>query len=286
MKKFKDKVAVITGGANGIGLALAEEALKRKMKVVIADIHEKGLKRAETKLSDFEGDLLTVHMDVTEYSDMKNLAEKTLSEYGQVDILFNNAGVVVPGPVWELPLNDIDYIMQSNLYSIVYGLKAFVPIMSEQNTDAHIVNTASVAGLLSTKGMPTYHMTKFGNVGLTESVNYQLQAADSNIKMSVFCPGFIQTELHNCDKRRPDKFEINLEEPYYNSETYKEGLKRAEHVITTGMPIDSIGMQVFQAIEDEEFYILTHDQYLPVIAHRMKNILNGQNPNIAFFDNK
>ena len=285
MKNFKDKVAVITGGANGIGLALAEEALQREMKVVVADIHREGLERAEKHLKKFKGEFFTVNMDVTEYSEMKMLAEKTVDEYNKVDIFFNNAGVTVPGPVWELPLNDIDYIIKSNLYSSVYGLKVFVPLMSSQDSKGHIVNTASIAGLISAPGMPTYHMTKFGNVGLTETVNYQLQAADSNIKMSLFCPGYIQTDLHNCDERRPEKFAIDPEDPYYQSETYKKGLERAEQVITTGMPIDSIGMQVFQAIEDEEFYILTHPQYLPVVANRMKNIVNGSNPDIEFFKN-
>lgn len=283
MKEFKGKVAVVTGGANGIGHALAQEAVKRGMKVVIADIDKKGLDRVESEFKDLNADFMTVYMDVTEYNDMEMLAKKTIDKYGQVDILFNNAGVVVPGSIWKLPLNDIDYIMQSNLYSVLYGLKVFVPIMEEQGTDCHIVNTASVAGLLSTSGMPTYHMTKFGNIGLSESINYELQEKGSKIKMSVFCPGFIQTDLHHCDDRRPEKFKIDWEDPYYQSEEYKNGLKRAHHVITTGLPIDSVGMSVFQAIEDEQFYILTHPQYQPVIGWRVKNILDMKNPDINFF---
>lgn len=101
--------------------------------------------------------------------------------------------------------------------------------------------------------------------------------------MSVFCPGFIQTDLHHCDDRRPEKFAIDPDDPYYKSETYKDGLKKAHHVITTGIPIDSVGMSVFQAIEDEEFYILTHPKYQPVIGWRVKNILDGKNPDINFF---
>lgn len=283
MKEFKGKVAVVTGGANGIGHALAQEAAKREMKVVIADIDKEGLDRVESEFKGLNADFMTVYMDVTEYSDMEMLAKKTIDKYGQVDILFNNAGVVVPGSIWELPLNDIDYIMQSNLYSILYGLKVFVPIMEKQDTDCHIVNTASVAGLLSTAGMPTYHMTKFGNIGLSESINYQLQEKGSKIKMSVFCPGFVQTDLHNCDKRRPEKFKIDWEDPYYQSESYKEGYIKNTHVITTGIPIDSIGMSVFQAIEDEQFYILTHPQYLPIIGMRVKNVLDMKNPDVNFF---
>jgi len=283
MKEFKDKVAVITGGANGIGLAVAEEATRRGMKVVIGDIHKEGLEKAEEKLRNMGADFLSIYMDVTEYEDMEMLAEKTLDKYGKVDIFFNNAGVVVPGPIWELPLKEVDYIMHSNLYSVVYGLRVFIPIMEKQGTDCHIVNTASVAGLLSSPAMPTYHMTKFGNIGLSESVSLQLQEKGSNIKMSVFCPGFIQTDLHHCDDRRPEKFAIDPKDPYYQSETYKNGLKKAHYVITTGIPIDSIGMSVFQGIEDEDFYILTHPKYQPVIGWRVKNILDGKNPDINFF---
>ena len=126
-------------------------------------------------------------------------------------------------------------------------------------------------------------MTKFGNIGLSESVSLQLQEKGSNIKMSVFCPGFIQTDLHHCDDRRPEKFAIDPKDPYYQSETYKNGLKKAHYVITTGIPIDSIGMSVFQGIEDEDFYILTHPKYQPVIGWRVKNILDGKNPDINFF---
>jgi len=284
MKEFKNKVSVITGAANGIGLELSKESARRGMKVVMADIAEDDLEKAYNEVKEITPEVIKIVMDCTIYEDMEKLAQQTLDEFGQVDVFFNNAGVVVPGPIWELPNVDIDYIMKSNVYNIVYGLKVFVPIMTKQGTDAHIVNTASVAGLLSTPGMPTYHMTKFANVGLTESVNYQLRAANSNIKMSLYCPGFIQTDLHHCDERRPERFAIDKDNPYYSSKSYKEGLERAHQVITTGFPIDSVGMMVFQAIEDEQFYITTHPQYQPIIGLRVKNILEGKNPDVSIFN--
>ncbi|MDO7977805.1 SDR family NAD(P)-dependent oxidoreductase [Oceanotoga sp. DSM 15011] len=283
MKEFKNKVAVITGAANGIGLELSKEAAKRGMKVVMADIAENDLNIAFDEVKKISSEVIKVVMDVTIFEDMVDLSKKATDSFEKVDLFFNNAGVVVPGPIWEIPNKDIDYIMQSNVYSIAYGLKVFIPLMMKQGTPAHIVNTASVAGLLSSPGMPTYHMTKFANVGLSESVNYQLRAINSNIKMSVYCPGFIQTDLNHCDKRRPKRFEIDKNDPYYTSQTYKDGLKRADHVINTGIPIDSVGMSVFQAIEDEQFYILTHPQYNPVIGLRVKTILEGKNPDISIF---
>lgn len=282
MKEFKNKVAVITGAANGIGKALAIEAIERQMKVVITDIDTENLSKVETELKNMGGQVLALVSDATEYDQMEDVAKKTITTFGQVDLLINNAGVVVPGTVWEIPIKDMDYIIDSNLKTVLYGLKAFVPIMLEQDTDCHIVNVASIAGLLTSPSMATYHMTKFGNVGLSESVNYQLQEMGSKIKMSVFCPGFIQTDLHNCDIRRQEKYAAT-DDPYYSSPAYSRGQQVANRVITTGIPIDSIGMSVFQGIEDEIFYILTHPQYNPIVGLRVKTILEGQNPNINIF---
>ena len=282
MKEFKNKVAVITGAANGIGKALAIEAALREMKVVITDIDRENLALVEKELNDMGADVLALISDATEYDAVEQVAQDTLKRFGQVDLLVNNAGVVVEGKVWEIPTQDMDYIVDSNLYSVLYGIKAFVPIMLEQNTDCHIINVASIAGLISSPTMPTYHMTKFGNIGLSESVNYQLQEIGSKIKMSVFCPGYIQTDLHNCDTRREGKFAMG-DNPYYQSPEYAAGQRLASHVINTGMPIDSIGMQVFQGIEDENFYILTHPAYQPLIGLRVKTILDGMNPDVGLF---
>ncbi|MGX8796701.1 SDR family NAD(P)-dependent oxidoreductase [Fusibacter sp. JL298sf-3] len=282
MKAFENKVAVITGAANGIGHALAKEAAKRKMKLVITDIDETNLQKLADTLIAEGTEVLSLVSDATEYDQVEDVAKKTIERFGQVDLLVNNAGVVVEGKIWEIPVNDMDYITQSNLYSVMYGLKAFIPIMLEQDTECHIVNVASVAGLVSSPTMPTYHMTKFGNVGLSESVSYQLQSIKSKIKMSVYCPGFIQTDLHNCDSRRTGKFALN-DDPYYKSPEYAAGQKYGKFVIETGLPIDSVGMSVFQGIEDENFYILTHPNYTPLIGLRVKNVLDGHNPDIALF---
>lgn len=283
MKEFKNKVAVITGAANGFGVEFAKECANREMKMVLADIDEENLTKVGQQIKDMGAEVVTVVTDVTLYEDVQNLAIVTMNSFGQVDLLFNNAGVVVAGPSWEVPVNDWDWIIGANLNSMIYGIKEFVPIMLKQNTPCHIVNTSSVAGLLTTPSMTAYHTTKHAAVAFTESVNYQLQAMNANIKMSVFCPGFVQTDLDNCDRHRPDRYKIDPNNPYYESKSYKEGIERGHYVIKTGMPIDSIAMSVFTAIEEEQFYILTHPQYLPVIGLRVKNILEGKNPDYKIF---
>ncbi|RSK25766.1 SDR family NAD(P)-dependent oxidoreductase [Bacillus sp. HMF5848] len=283
MKDFIGKVAVITGAGNGFGVELAKECATRGMKIVIADIDKNDLYRTESMLIEMGADVVAVATDVSIYEEVELLAKITIDTFGSVDLLFNNAGVVAAGPVWELPVNDWDWIMGVNVNGLVYGLRAFIPIMLKQGTPCHIVNTSSVAGLLTTPSMVAYHTTKHAAVALTEATNYSLQAINANIKMSVFCPGFVQTDLHNCDRHRPERFKIDPNNPYYESKTYKEGLARGQHVITTGIPIDSIAQSVFIAIEDEKFYILTHPQYHPVIGKRVKDMLEGVNPSAEFF---
>lgn len=283
MKDFSGKVAVITGAGNGFGVEFAKECATREMKVVIADINKEDLKTTENLLAEIGAEVISVPTDVSIYEEVENLVNKTIEQYGSVDLLFNNAGVVVPGPIWELPVNDWDWIMSVNVNGIAYGLKAFIPIMLEQDTPCHIVNTASIAGLLTTQNMAAYHTSKHATVALSESVNYGMQAMNAKIKMSVFCPGFVQTNLHESDRQRPDRFKMDPDEPYYRSKTYQDGLARAHHVINTGIPIDSIGQSVFTAIEEERFYILTHPQYNPIIGKRVKDMLEGVIPSVKTF---
>jgi len=286
MKDFTGKVAVITGAGNGFGLEFAKECAAREMKLVIADINKEDLKRTEELVKDMGAEVISVPTDVSLFNEVDHLAKKTMETFGSVDLLFNNAGVVVPGPIWEIPVNDWDWIMGVNVNGIAYGLKAFIPIMLKQDTPCHIVNTASVAGVLTTPNMATYHASKHASVALTESVSMQLEAMNTNIKMSVFCPGFVQTDLHNCDRQRPERYAITPNESYYQSTTYKAGLERSKHVIKTGIPIDSIRQSVFIAIEEEQFYIFTHPQYNLVIGKRVKDMIEGRKPDTQFFLNK
>jgi NAD(P)-dependent dehydrogenase (short-subunit alcohol dehydrogenase family) len=280
MKDFAGKVAVITGAGNGFGVEFAKECATRGMKVVIADIDEHDLQLTKDIVSNMGAEVLAVVTDVSIYREVEQLAQKAVETFGSVDLLFNNAGVVVPGAIWEIPVQDWEWILSVNVNGLFHGMKAFIPIMLKQDTPCHIVNTASVAGLLSTGSMPAYHTSKHAAVGLTESVNLSLQAMQAKIKVSVFCPGFVQTDLHHSDRHRPERFKITPDEPYYQSASYQTGLARAKYVIETGIPIDSIGQSVFIAIEEEKFYILTHPQYHPVIGKRVKDMLEGVNPRL------
>ena len=280
MKDFKGKVAVITGGANGIGFAVAKECARRAIKIIIADIDGNDLKRAEEQLKAEGADVLAVEMDVMKFEDMEILAKKALEKFQHIDLLFNNAGVVVAGPSWLLSLNDWEWIMKANVWGAIHGEKVFIPIMLKQDTECHIVNTSSVAGLLDLNGMSAYHTSKFATVGLSESTYLDLQFETDKIKMSVFCPGFIQTDLDNCERHRPMIYENDMSQTYYQSDLYEEEEKQKHKVIKGGIPIDTIGEVIFKAIEEERFYILTHPELNSLIGLRVKNMFEGGSPSM------
>jgi len=279
MKDFKNKVALITGAGNGFGFEIAKECADREMKLVLADIDETDLQAAVSFLKEKGADVIGVTCDVTLDTEIEKMVDQAMNTYGRIDFLVNNAGVAISGPVWKLPLQDWDWIIGANLMSQIYAMRRVIPIMIKQESECHILNVASVAGLMTSNGMPAYHTTKHASVALSESTSYDLQAINANIRMSVFCPGFVQTDLHNHERHRPERF-MDKSDPYYSSAEYHSGLKRAEFVIKTGMPIDSIGMSVMNRIEEDQFYILTHPIYSTLIGRRVKDMLEGRGPDL------
>ncbi|MFW9825887.1 MAG: SDR family NAD(P)-dependent oxidoreductase, partial [Candidatus Thorarchaeota archaeon] len=197
MKEFKDKVAVITGAASGIGQGIAYKCGKEGMKVVISDINEKRLGITERTLIQEDTPVLSVLTDVSKVTDIKDLAEKTLETFGKVDLLFNNAGVAIPRLCWEYELKDWEKVLGINLWGVIYGIKTFIPIMIKQDSECHIVNTSSMEGLISQGiGGATYGVCKHALVHLTERLALELEQVGINkIGVSVLCPGFVGTNI-------------------------------------------------------------------------------------------
>jgi len=282
MKEFKNKVAVITGAGNGFGVEFAKECAVREMKIVLVDIESDDVSRTLDLMKSMGAEAIAVTADVTIQSEVEMMINTTMEKYGQIDLLINNAGVAITGRVWELPPRDFEWALNANVMSQVYAMNLVIPIMLKQGTACHILNVASVAGLITSSHMPAYHASKHASVALSETTSYDLQAINANIKVSVFCPGFVQTDLHNCERHRPERYKAP-DDPYYTSDAFKAGQARAAQVILTGMPIDSIGMSVFSGIEDDDFYILTHAIYNPLIGKRVKDMLEGKGPDIKTF---
>lgn len=279
MKEFKDKVALITGAANGFGKEFAKEAASKGMKLALVDIEKEEVEAVCDEVKNLGVEAIAIHCDVTKFEEVEKAVNTVMDTYGQIDLLMNNAGIAIPGFVWDVPVRDWEWITHLNVLSHVYFMKLVIPIMMEQKTHCHIVNTASVAGMITSNGMPAYHTTKHAAVALAESVSYDLQAVGADIAVSVYCPGFVQTDLHHSERHRPDQYRDDSD-PYYKSKEFMAGQKTAEHVIVTGIPIDSVGMRVFQGIEDEDFYILTHPIYTTLIGKRVTDMLGGKGPDL------
>lgn len=282
MKEFKDKVALITGAANGFGKEFIKECATRGMRIAAIDIEGDEVRDVCKLAEEMGAKAIPIQADVTKFEDVERAVNATMKEYGQIDLLINNAGVAFAGHVWDLPLRDWEWIMHANVFSQVYFLKLVIPIMLKQATHCNIVDVSSVAGLFTMPRLAPYHTSKHAAVALAETVAYDLQSIGADISMSVYCPGFVQTDLYNCERHRPEQYK-DESDPYYQSPQYFACLKSSETAVRTGIPIDSVGMRVFNAIEEDQFYIITHPQYNPLIGKRVKDMLEGHGPDIRTF---
>ena len=278
MREFEGKVAVVTGAASGIGRGLAERFAAEGMKVVLADVEDEALDVAVRELRQQEYDVLGVRTDVSSAQSVEDLAKRALEAYGKVHILCNNAGVAAGAPsTWEYTIEDWDWVLGVNLMGVVHGLRSFVPLMLDQDEEGHIVNTASVWGLVS-RGGALYGVSKFAVVRLTEGLYYDLEARNAKVKCSVLCPGAIATRIAVSARNRP----ATLREREANPEEEAAEAARREGVIQRwqefGMPPNEVAEIVLEAIKEERFYILTHPGVLDGVRLRMEDILEQRNP--------
>ena len=278
MKDFKDKVLVVTGAGSGIGQAIALEGARRGMKVVVNDIDPEGLASTEKQVKEIGVPVVTQCADITKAENVEALLKLALDNFGKVNIAVSNAGVTAPGPVWELPIQDINWISKANFVSHTYGMHYFLKQMIEQGDECCYMNVASGAGLCISFSSCMYHATKTADVVQTECTYLVLKSRGiTNISMHVLCPAYVKTTIHLSDNHRPDWAAIN-DDPYYQSEEFISGKIRAARGVATGIPIDSVGLTVFTAFEEDQFYVLTHPEALGLQEARVKNILNLSKP--------
>ena len=275
MKEFKGKVAVITGAASGIGRGIAERCVNEGMKAVLADIDDADLAKAESELKTLGGTVLGVRTDVSKRADVELLARRTLDAFGQVHLLFNNAGVGAGGSAWEATWNDWEWVVGVNLWGVIHGVKVFTPLMLAQNVECHIVNTASAAGLIVGGGSAPYAATKHAVVALSESLYLTLQKRTALIKVSVLCPGLVRTDIANAERHRPAGLK-NV--PVEMTAEMRAGLNLFKAAIEAAMPPFHVADMVFDAVKNERFYILTHPEWLEVIQMRTDRLLHLENP--------
>lgn len=265
---------MVTGGASGIGYAMAERFAREGTKLVLADVEATPLEEAAQKLAPAT-EVLAVQTDVGDAAQMDALAAKTLDHFGAVHIVCNNAGVAGGGVVWELTTKDWEFVLRVNLWGVIHGIRVFGRHLVEQN-EGHVVNTASMAGLISVPGMAPYNVSKHSVVTLSETLYGELQAAGSDVGVSVLCPGFVNTRIYESDRNRPAELRNPGEEP--SPEDLEQRRQFATQFFASAMSPGEVADKVLAAVQDRRFYILTHEGAGAGVQRRMERIINGENP--------
>ena len=268
MQDFQGKVAVVTGAASGIGLAVTERFVAEGMKVVMADVEQGALDREVRRLSEEGGDVLGVICDVRDPEAVQNLADRTLEHYGAVHVVFNNAGVAPGGPMLETTPQDWRWIVDVNVLGVAYGVTTFGPIMKEAG-EGHIINTASEAGHVSSAVLGMYTATKHAVVGLSESLYRELE--ETGVSVHCLCPNLVNTGIFHSERNRDDGAEMTA------AQTATMAPLR-EAISEMGITPTQVAVDVVEAMKQDRFWIFTHDITKQGLKVRYEDIAADRNP--------
>jgi len=283
MKEFKNKVAIVTGAASGIGLGIASRCVKEGIKTVLSDIDEDLLFKVTDELKNAGGDVLAVVCDVSSLEEVKNLADQTLNMFGKVNLLFNNAGVIPGTNILKNSIKDFEWVIGVNLWGVIYGVNTFLPIMMEQNEESHIVNTTS--GSSFSPGNGAYDITKYGVNALSENMRIKLKSINSNVSVSLLVPGIVDTGIVDSNRNRP----THLKNPSKGSRNWDEINKRLEEIRNRyrgSMSPDLVADMAFEGIKNDTFYIFAEMGMKKGIENRNKWMMSGFNALQKFLEKK
>ncbi len=261
---------------------MAEVFAAAGMKIVLADIDEARVVETARALEKSGAEVLPLRSDVSRQGEVDLLAQRALDAFGAVHVVCNNAGVAHGGvPTWESTLHDWEWIVGVNLMGVVHGVRAFTPLLLAQGGEGHIVNTASMAGLISGAGNALYGVTKHAVVALSEALFNELRAIESTVHVSVLCPGWINTEiLRSSERNQPEAVRHNRPEVRTTPEA-EIRRKQVESLLAAGLSPVKVGELVLAAIREERFWILTHPEWKGAIRHRLENVLEERDPTPA-----
>jgi NAD(P)-dependent dehydrogenase (short-subunit alcohol dehydrogenase family) len=274
LREFDGRVAVVTGGASGIGYALAFAFAAEGMKVVIGDIEVPALDEAVGKLETSGAEVIGVVTDVSDAAQVQALADAAVARFGAIHIACNNAGVGAGGLSWEAPLSTWEWVLGVNLWGVIHGLRAFVPILMQQ-AQGYVVNTASIAGLVAGPFMAPYNASKHAVVALSETLYHEMAMMAPHVKVSVLCPGWVRTRIADSERNRPAGIAEDAA-----GEAVISGLLHT--LIDKGMSSDEVAVKVLAAIRAEQFWILPHDApgnfWTDFVNERAQSLADRTNP--------
>jgi NAD(P)-dependent dehydrogenase (short-subunit alcohol dehydrogenase family) len=269
MKQFEGKTAVVTGAASGIGRALAERFAQARMQVVLADIEKDALDRAVQELEQRQHRVIGVVANTMVRESVEALAKRAVDEFGKVHIVCNNAGIAAMAsgikPIWEVSDRDWQWVMGVNFYGVLYGIQAFVPGMLAHGEEGHIVNTASLAGVMPGGG--TYGVSKHGVLSLTETLHQNFTMMGAKIGASVLCPGFVNTNIFDAERNRPKDLAAAP------AAAIPGMAEVARNMLAAGKQPADVAEIVFKSIQENRFYILPHPAWDPIVRARVDAIL-------------
>ena len=274
MRDVAGKVAFITGGASGMGLAMARSFSAAGMKLAIADVEQSALDRAKAEFEASNADVITINVDVTNRDAMAEAADATVAAFDKVHVLVNNAGVAVGGGLDKMSYNDWDWVTSVNLDGVVNGLQAFINRIQAHGEGGHIVNTASMAGHFAIPGLGVYTATKYAVVGISETLRADLK--EHNVGVSVLCPGIVNTNIFDSGRNRPatlqgdtDTASLVLTDDDMDD---NERSQRLEEFRNNALDPSVVGDMVLNAIQNDEFYIFTHPELETMVNERSAEV--------------
>ena len=276
MNSFEGKVAVITGGASGIGYALASEFAKNGAKIVIADIEEAALEKTERELSGIAGPIAALKCDVRDFEELVSLREQVIERFGKVHIVVNNAGVSITGPIWQLSLDDWHWVYDVNVWGVVNGVKAFVPLMIEQGEGGHVINTASLAAFNGIGEHAVYSSSKAAVHSMSQALHSEMAAHQTGIGVTCLCPGMVSTDIHKSWRNRPSG-----DQPWSDREWNDEAHRQASDIFQgQGIEADEVARLTLDAVLAREFYVFTGEYWQGEVKRGVLPAVERRNPSI------
>ena len=276
---FKGKTAVLTGGASGFGLECARIGASLGMNLVIVDVQADALKQAHDELKSLGATVMAKKVDVSNADAMQGLASAVFERFGAPHFVFNNAGVGAGGLVWENTVEDWEWLLGVNLWGVIHGVRLFTPMMldaakQDPHYQGHIVNTASMAGLLTPPNMGIYNVTKHAVVSLTETLYQDLKLVSDQVSASVLCPYFVPTGINNSERNRPEGLK-----PQALTPSQLIGQAMSDKAVSSGkVSAAQVAQMVFDAMHADQFYIYSHPKALGNAQTRFDAIVHGHNP--------